>query len=133
MILLYYEEQYEKLEDMEFLTTLMEYHLNHSLHLSQIGIVELEDILLQDDFESFHYSIAEGTASGCVPVVWPWKGAEEFYPKSWRQNHKQITEILLDTNRTQEAIIKENKDLISQRYSMEIIFNKLMKEIGVEK
>lgn len=32
--------------------------------------------------ESFHMAVAEGMASGCVPVVWPWPGADELY-RSW--------------------------------------------------
>ncbi len=130
--LLYYEEQYERFE--------MDHHLRGAVSFESFT-PSLADwyrgigyILSPSDFESFHYSIAEGVASGCVPVIWPWEGAEEFYPQSWiGQNHKQITEILLDTSIKQEAIIKDNKDLITQRYSMEIIFNKLMKEIGVKK
>jgi glycosyltransferase involved in cell wall biosynthesis/Flp pilus assembly protein TadD len=31
-------------------------------------------------FESFHYSIAEGMLSGCLPLVHSWKGAEGLYP-----------------------------------------------------
>jgi glycosyltransferase involved in cell wall biosynthesis len=130
--LLYYEEQYEKFE--------MDHHLNGAVSFESFTpslanwYRRVGYILSPSDFESFHYSIAEGTASGCVPVIWPWEGAEEFYPKSWiGQNHKQITEILLDTNRKQEEMIKENKNFISRRYSMETIFNKLMKEIEVKK
>ncbi len=33
-------------------------------------------------FESFHYSIAEGMASGLLPLVHHWYGADYLYPKS---------------------------------------------------
>ncbi|MEW5701239.1 MAG: glycosyltransferase [Candidatus Zixiibacteriota bacterium] len=32
-------------------------------------------------FESFHYSIAEGMLSGCLPLIHSWKGADEIYPR----------------------------------------------------
>ena len=37
-------------------------------------------ILSPSDFESFHLAVAEGIASGSVPLIWPWEGADELYP-----------------------------------------------------
>lgn len=34
-------------------------------------------------FESFHYSIAEGMASGLLPLVHDWYGAENLYPREY--------------------------------------------------
>ena len=128
--LLYYDEQYERFE--------MDHHLREAVSFesftpslanwySSIGY-----ILSPSDFESFHYSVAEGAASGCVPVIWPWEGAEEFYPSSWiGQNHNEIVQIVLDTHRAQRENIEKNKKLISDLYSMEYIFTKLQDEIGV--
>ena len=28
-------------------------------------------------------SIADGAAAGCIPVILPWEGADEIYPKEW--------------------------------------------------
>lgn len=39
-------------------------------------------ILSPSTDESFHVAVAEGMAAGCVPLVWPWPGAEELYG-SW--------------------------------------------------
>lgn len=38
-------------------------------------------ILSPSDFESFHMAVAEGAASGAVPVVWSWDGAASTYPE----------------------------------------------------
>ena len=38
-------------------------------------------ILSPSDFESFHLAVAEGVASGSVPLIWPWEGADELYPE----------------------------------------------------
>lgn len=128
--LVYYDEQYERFE--------MDHHLRGAVSFesftpslaewySRIGY-----ILSPSDFESFHYSIAEGAASGSVPIIWPWDGADEFYPDEWiGQNHQEIVEMVLDTQRTQLKVIEKNKQVISQRYSMRNIFAKLQDEMGV--
>ncbi|WBU54339.1 glycosyltransferase [Paracoccus sp. SCSIO 75233] len=40
-------------------------------------------VLSTSDFESFHYSIADGAAAGCRPICLPWDGADEIYPTAW--------------------------------------------------
>ncbi len=35
------------------------------------------------DFESFHLTIADGAASGALPALLAWDGAEYIYPKDW--------------------------------------------------
>lgn len=40
-------------------------------------------VLSTSDFESFHYTIADGAASGARPVVLYWPGAELIYPRNW--------------------------------------------------
>jgi glycosyltransferase involved in cell wall biosynthesis len=37
-------------------------------------------ILSMSDFESFHMAVAEGSASGAIPVIRDWEGARELYP-----------------------------------------------------
>ena len=39
--------------------------------------------LSTSDFESFHLAPMEGMASGSLPVVLHWKGAETIYPKEF--------------------------------------------------
>jgi hypothetical protein len=34
-------------------------------------------------FESFHYSIAEGMASGVLPLIHDWFGADKLYPSKF--------------------------------------------------
>lgn len=40
-------------------------------------------VLSVSDFESFHYTVADGAASGAHPVVLAWGGADLLYPDSW--------------------------------------------------
>ncbi|MCC9174280.1 glycosyltransferase [Arthrobacter sp. zg-Y179] len=42
-------------------------------------------VLSLSDFESFHLTLADGAASGSVPVTLPWAGADQIYPVSWIQ------------------------------------------------
>jgi glycosyltransferase involved in cell wall biosynthesis len=40
-------------------------------------------VLSMSDIESFHLAVAEGMASGAVPVIRPWPGSSEIYDKEW--------------------------------------------------
>jgi glycosyltransferase involved in cell wall biosynthesis len=40
-------------------------------------------VLSVSDFESFHLTIADGVASGALPAVLLWPGADLVYPRSW--------------------------------------------------
>lgn len=40
-------------------------------------------ILSVSDYESFHLAVAEGAASGAIPIVRNWEGADEIYPSQW--------------------------------------------------
>ena len=46
-------------------------------------------ILSTGDDESFHRAAAEGAASGSVPVVWHWPGADTVYSPRWI--HRDVT------------------------------------------
>lgn len=39
--------------------------------------------LSTSDFESFHLTIADGAASGAIPVCFNWPGADRIYPLHW--------------------------------------------------
>jgi glycosyltransferase involved in cell wall biosynthesis len=43
----------------------------------------IDYVLSVSDHESFHLAVAEGAVAGCIPIVSPWEGAEEIYPKEW--------------------------------------------------
>lgn len=44
---------------------------------------EIGFALSVSDFESFHFTIPDGVASGAVPVILPWPGADLIYPAAW--------------------------------------------------
>ncbi|MGP9838278.1 glycosyltransferase [Arthrobacter sp. 179] len=50
--------------------------------------------LSTSDFESFHLTLADGAASGAMPVSLAWPGAGLIYPKSWL--HLNVESMLLE-------------------------------------
>jgi len=71
-------------------------------------------------FESFQYSLAEGMAQGCVPLIHGWPGSEIFYPKNFlwdfpdecvnivEQMHNQTSEEQFKTRERVRKHIVEN-------------------------
>lgn len=49
-------------------------------------------ILSMSDHESFHLAVAEGMASGAVPLIYSWEGADTIYSRKYI--HKDISEII---------------------------------------
>ncbi|VFR35313.1 Glycosyltransferase [plant metagenome] len=55
-------------------------------------------VLSVSDYESFHLAIAEGAASGAIPIVRDWHGAEEIYPGQWICGSiQQMADRILET------------------------------------
>jgi len=121
----YYSSQFERIDNEKHLKSSVswdEYSISLSSWYRKVGYV-----LSPSDFESFHYSIADGVASGAIPIIWPWDGAKEIYTADWliqnteeAANHILNTEISLDT-------IKSNRELIREKYGINFIFGELEK------
>jgi glycosyltransferase involved in cell wall biosynthesis/spore maturation protein CgeB len=79
--LAYYEHQYERIRQNPL--------LKDSVHFDGWGndmpewYQKIGFVLSLSDFESFHLSVADGAASGAIPIVLPWEGAKEIYPSYW--------------------------------------------------
>jgi glycosyltransferase involved in cell wall biosynthesis/spore maturation protein CgeB len=77
----FYAEQFDRIEhdpNLRGAVTFDEHGNDMSAWYQKIGIA-----LSVSDFESFHFTLADGAASGAVPVSLAWPGAELIYPKSW--------------------------------------------------
>lgn len=69
-------------------------------------------------FESFHYSIAEGMASGCLPLIHDWYGSDYLYPTEYLFGDpdqclsliKRLEQIDLNATR------RRNREFIAGRY-----------------
>jgi len=101
----------------------------------------IDVILSPSENESFHYAVADGVLSGCLPIVWNWKESDRIYPHHWIVTTiddaiAYIIEYLSCDNSYE--ILSENRDYIKERYGLINIFpqmnrliqdnRKLMKE-----
>jgi glycosyltransferase involved in cell wall biosynthesis len=69
-------------------------------------------------FESFHYSIAEGMASGLLPLLHDWRGAEYLYPPEYLFTTPQTCVELIKRLEKEDrpAFGKQCREYIVQRY-----------------
>lgn len=77
----FYEEQFSRIASDPDLVDAVHfdgYGDNMAEWYSKIGVV-----LSVSDFESFHLTLADGAASGSVPVSLAWLGADQIYPVNW--------------------------------------------------
>src|SRR5690606_29937617 len=77
----WYETQYRRLEEDPLLkgAVIFDPHGNDMPE----WYAGIDFALSTSDFESFHFTIADGAAAGCTPIILPWEGADEIYPKEW--------------------------------------------------
>ncbi len=92
-------------------------------------------VLSCSDSESFHYALADGVLAGCLPVVWPWPGAESTYDPSWIVHSiKQATERVLTLRNAGATAMREqavaNRELVVSRYGATTVFTQLDALIG---
>jgi glycosyltransferase involved in cell wall biosynthesis/Tfp pilus assembly protein PilF len=71
-------------------------------------------------FESFHYSIAEGMASGVIPLIHNWYGASQLYPEQFMFNDPDECLLLVKKLETldRKKLAEENRQYICDRYSV---------------
>ncbi|ASK18006.1 glycosyltransferase [Halomonas sp. N3-2A] len=84
----WYEVQYRRLEEDPLLkgAVIFDPHGNDMAE----WYAGINFALSTSDFESFHFTIADGAASGCTPIILPWDGADEIYPKEWVYSNPKI-------------------------------------------
>jgi glycosyltransferase involved in cell wall biosynthesis/Tfp pilus assembly protein PilF len=72
-------------------------------------------------FESFHYSLAEGMASGVLPLVHAWPGSENIYPGEYLfdtpDECARLVMGLIASDRQQLAM--DNRNYIEKRFSLD--------------
>ncbi len=69
-------------------------------------------------FESFHYSIAEGMASGVLPLIHDWLGADQLYPRRFVfTTPADCVRLLKEIESGQRATLqKDCRKFIAERY-----------------
>ena len=82
-------------------------------------------------FESFHYSIAEGMASGIMPLIHNWYGAKYIYPENFLFNTPddflEMMKAYEKKNLHQVAL--ENRKFIVDNYSLDDKMNQISQRL----
>ena len=76
----WYGQQYSRFEEDPLLKGAVIFDPHGNNYQWYAGI---DYVLSTSDFESFHFTIADGAAAGCTCAILPWEGADEIYPKEW--------------------------------------------------
>lgn len=97
---------------------------------------KIDFILSPSDFESFHYAVADGVLSGCIPVVWDWDEAAQIYTEDWVVNSipnaiSRIEKHRKLSNHELISIKTENRKLVCDRYGMKRVFAMLDQELSI--
>jgi glycosyltransferase involved in cell wall biosynthesis len=79
-------------------------------------------VLSTSDDESFHLAPAEGMASGALPALLPWSGAETIYDSQWiNESPAAISAAVSDVLQEDryDALIKQAKAEVRRRYALQ--------------
>ncbi|HED5352416.1 TPA: glycosyltransferase, partial [Campylobacter jejuni] len=126
----YYYKQYDRIEKSDILKNAVVFdgYDNNMPEWYQ----KIDFILSPSDFESFHYALADGIVSGCIPVLWNWEAAEKIYIKEWVvkdiQSALNYIKFVLNCNNI-DLLRVRNMGIIKDRYSNAKIYKELIKEI----
>lgn len=90
--------------------------------------------LSTSDFESFHFTIADGAASGAMPAALAWAGADLLYPMEWLSptvEHMvdRIASSAAQGPRDQEAAAADAA-LIERTYGQRRVLERLLREVA---
>ncbi|MBO1530417.1 glycosyltransferase [Psychrobacter sp. F1192] len=93
---------------------------------------KIDVILSPSENESFHYALADGVLSGCLPVVWNWPEADAIYPNEWvvsnNSDARQKVESYIRHHKV-ICITKSNREYLISKFGSKKIFNLLSDSI----
>lgn len=121
----WYETQYRRLEEDPLLkgAVIFDAHGNDMPE----WYAGVDYVLSTSDYESFHFTVADGAAAGCVPVVLPWEGADEIYQGEWvHADYKAAVKGIKDGSKNQtksKAFAKECFNIASISLEMLKLIN----------
>ena len=90
---------------------------------AKVGVV-----LSTSDFESFHLTIADGAASGALPVCFNWPGADRIYPSEW---------LVPNTECAVHRVLSQKRDsgqykAATEAFESRAVIKRLLSEISAE-
>ena len=128
----YYDEQYKRIERSEKLKGAVEFE-GYTLTISEF-FTKIGYVVSPSDFESFHYTIADGVSSGNFPVIWPWEGADELYPEEWviRDVEDAANVMIAHAASSKDERLngaEERFEVVRSRYDLEEVFPQLVETL----
>lgn len=124
----FYEKQYERIENSKLLNGAVTFDPQGDdmpEWYQQIGIA-----VSTSDFESFHFTLADGAASEALPVGLAWPGSEWLYPQSWLHSDiadaaNSILETLSDNAQLSEKV-SAARAFTLEKYDSEKVLNQIL-------
>lgn len=126
--MLYYEELFEKIDEAPWKDS-----VTFDGHGDDVGqwFSNLNFILSTSDIESFHLAPMEGMASGTIPIVFNWPGADTLYPENniVKSEEEAVNLIIKETNhprytsKTYQSMVKKYDKQTSTAKLNNLIFN----------
>ena len=128
----YYDKQYKRIQTSKYLIDAVEFE-GYTLTISEF-YTKIGYVISPSDFESFHYTIADGVSSGNFPVIWPWEGADELYPEEWviKDVEDAANVMIAHAASSKEDRLKgvgERFEVVRSRYDLEEVFPKLVETL----
>ena len=125
----YFETQYQRIADSPNLQGGVTF-VGHTRQIAKWYLSEPGFILSTSDNEGTHQAIAEGGAAGCVPIIFPWAGAESVYGNRWLVESatsaiNRIQQLSADPEKF-IAESHETRDYMHQNFSPTIIGNQIL-------
>ncbi|MEE1650733.1 glycosyltransferase [Brachybacterium sp. J144] len=79
------------------------------------------------DFESFHFTVADGAASGALPASLAWAGSDLLYPREWLSGtvEDMATSILTRLDQS-----RDEADVIASTYSEQVVLPRLVELVA---
>ena len=126
--LVFYNEQYKRFEGNENLEPYV--HFEAWGNDVALWYEKIDFILSPSDFESFHYALADGVLSGCVPLIWDWEEASRIYDKDWIVESVEdalgrVRSTLAQSNADRRTDILSKREYVLSKYGHETVFKML--------
>lgn len=124
----WYKHEFRRIEQSSLLRGAIRYQGWTPSPYSWFG--DIGFLLSVSDFEGSHQAVAEGAASGAIPIILRWEGADEVYPPSWCVDTvEEGIERIIDFN---ERLSFEERELarmkvadhIRENFDLQIIANR---------
>lgn len=84
----------------------------------------IDFVLSTSDFESFHFSIADGAIAGAIPVVLPWEGADEIYPLNWIGRDVDGMVDMVKNPHTKD--VSQCSNIIVEKFSIDLVAERIV-------